>query len=66
LVFSRPFSYISLSSSSLQLRDENREFRTLRKIYPLIEATNIVLMFYGVFGFCELILLVFFPALTKL
>jgi hypothetical protein len=53
------FHTFVLGSSCLQLRDENRGFTTLRNIYPLIGATYIVLMFYGVFGFCELLLLVF-------
>jgi hypothetical protein len=61
LMFSRPFSYICLISSCLQLRDENRGFTTLRKVYLPIGITYIVLMFYGVFGFCELLLLFFFP-----
>jgi hypothetical protein len=59
LGFLSAFSYICLGSSCLQLRDENRGFTTLRKIYLLIGTTYIVLMFYGVFVLCKLFLSIF-------
>jgi hypothetical protein len=53
------FHTFVLGSSCLQLQDENPGSTTLRKIYLLIGTTYIVLMFYGVFVLCKLLLSIF-------